>query len=37
MKPLFEKIARFINKEWFLLIMITSIALLILLFEVLTK
>ncbi|WHZ08713.1 MAG: hypothetical protein OJF59_002467 [Cytophagales bacterium] len=35
MKPMFNKIFNFIRKEWFLLIMLVTISLIILLFELL--
>ncbi len=35
MKPLFKKIKDFLEKEWFLLVMIGAIALIVLLFQVL--
>lgn len=33
MKSVVEKITRFLRKEWFLLVMVMAIALIILLFE----
>jgi hypothetical protein len=33
MRPLFEKLAQFFKKEWFLIIMILFISILILVFE----
>lgn len=33
MKALFKKITRFIQKEWFLLVMLVTITLIVLLFE----
>jgi len=35
MKTLFSKISAFIQKEWFLLVMVTTISLIVLLFELL--
>jgi hypothetical protein len=35
MNPLFEKITRFLRKEWFLIVMAATILLLVYLFEVL--
>jgi len=33
MEPLYKKIVRFLKKEWFLLVMLVAIALIVLLFE----
>jgi hypothetical protein len=35
MKFIFEKITGFLKREWFLLVMVSAIALIVLLFEVL--
>jgi len=35
MKPMYKKIIEFLKKEWFLLVMLVAIGLIILLFELL--
>lgn len=35
MKPVFDKITQFLKKEWFLLVMLTAITVIIFLFELL--